>query len=327
MREGKPRVSCRKSLVSPYGTQYVTYASFPQPLGSTDPIALAAKGIRFRRGRRRGNIERLVAVGIVMTDLAIRTIEALRQEHDALVDVAHDLTDDRLSGPSGASEWSVAQVFSHLGSGGEITLASLNAALGEGEAPDGDFNRAVWARWDAMAPAEQRAGFLEHDRRLVEKLESLTPEQVESLTMPIGFLPAPATAATFAGLRLNEVANHSWDVRVAIDSAAGLREASATALFEQLSGDLGVLVGFAGKAESIDERVVLAVGDTGYSVVIDDGVSLQSEVDGATATFAGAPEAALRLIFGRLGSAYTPDDVTVTGNVTLDQLREVFPGF
>lgn len=262
-----------------------------------------------------------------MTSLAIRAIDALRQEHDALVSVASALTDDQLSGPSGASEWSVAQVLSHLGSGAEITLASLRAELGEGDAPGEDFNRSVWDRWDAMTPAEQRAAYLESDERLVEALEALTSEQHASLTLPIGFLPAPATVATFAGLRLNEVALHSWDVRVASDGSARLFEASTSVLLEQLSGDLAVLVGFAGKADRVDQRVVLAVGDSGYGVLIDDGASLAQDVDGATATLTGAPEAALRLVFGRLGSAYTPADVTVTGNVTLDELREVFPGF
>ena len=100
-----------------------------------------------------GNIERPVQVATAITTLAIRTIEALRQEHDTLVGIARELTDDQLSGRSGASEWSVAQVLSHLGSGAEITLASLHAALGERDAPDDEFNRSVWDRWDAMAPA------------------------------------------------------------------------------------------------------------------------------------------------------------------------------
>ncbi|GAB3494265.1 maleylpyruvate isomerase N-terminal domain-containing protein [Flexivirga lutea] len=262
-----------------------------------------------------------------MTTLAIRTIDALRQEHDALVGIAQNLTDDQPSGPSGASEWSVAQVLSHLGSGAEISLAILRAELGEGDAPGDDFNRSVWDRWDASTPAEQRDAFIEHDRRLVEALEALTPEQHASLTLPIGFLPAPASVATFAGLRLNEVAHHSWDVRVATDRNAALSDDSTSALLEQLSGDLAVLVGFAGKADRIDRRVVLAVGDTGYALRIDDSVRLEPGAKEATATFTGAPEAALRLVFGRLGPAYTPADVTVTGNVTLDELREVFPGF
>lgn len=261
-----------------------------------------------------------------MTTLATRTIHALRHEHEVLTEVVGRLTDEQLAGPSGASEWSVAQVLSHLGSGSEITLASLTAALGEGDAPDDDFNPSVWARWDAMAPADQRAAFLEHDRRLVDRLEALTPEQ-HALTVPIGFLPAPATVATFAGLRLNEVANHSWDVRVAVDSGSGVLDTTVPVLFEHLSGALDVLVGFAGKADVLDNPVVLSLGDSGYRVVIDDGVRLEHETEGGTAAFSGAPEAAVRLLFGRLGPAYTPVDVDVTGNVTLAELREVFPGF
>jgi len=178
-----------------------------------------------------------------------------------------------------------------------------------------------------MEPAQQRDGFLEHNRTLVEALEALTPEQQSSLEIPLGFLPAPLSVAGFGGLRLNEVAHHSWDVRVAADTGAGLLDSSTPALLEHLSGDLGFFLGFLGKADRVDDRVVLAVGETGKSIVVDDGVSLGSAEDAATATFDGPTEAALRLISGRLKPTYTPASVSVTGNTTLDQLREVFPGF
>ena len=76
-----------------------------------------------------------------MSTLAASTIAALRHEHDTLEAFVSALSSDQLSGPSGASEWSVAQVLSHLGSGSEISLATLRSALGEGDAPDDDFNR------------------------------------------------------------------------------------------------------------------------------------------------------------------------------------------
>jgi uncharacterized protein (TIGR03083 family) len=262
-----------------------------------------------------------------MSTLASRTIDALRYEHDALAGLAPTFTTDQLTGHSGASEWSVAQVLSHLGSGAEISFASLLTALGERDAPDDGFNRSVWDRWDAMTPAEQRAGFLEHDRVLVEALEALTADQHSSLEVPIGFRPTPLTVAGFAGLRLGEVAHHSWDVRVAVDTEAELLDASAAVLPEHLSGDLGFMLGFLGKADRVAERVVLAVADSGYSIVVADRVTLESAADEATATFSGALEAALRLITGRLGPTYTPANVSVTGNVSLDELRTVFPGF
>jgi uncharacterized protein (TIGR03083 family) len=258
--------------------------------------------------------------------LAARTIAALRTEHDTTAALATRLTDEQLSGPSGASEWSVAQVLSHLGSGAEISLATLNAALGEGETPGDDFNASVWARWDAASPQEQRAGFLDHDDALVKALEALTDEQHATLRVQPGYMPAPLSVATVAGMRLNEAAHHGWDVRVAVDPAAGLLATSTEAMLDHVSGDMGFLLGFIGKADRLDERVVLDLG-SGYRVVIDESVGFGSATDEPTATFTGAPEAALRLLFGRLGPAYTPEGVTVTGNVTLEQLREVFPGF
>ncbi len=262
-----------------------------------------------------------------MSTLASNTIDALRHEHDALAGLVPSLTTDQLTGNSGASEWSVAQVLSHLGSGSEISLASLLTALGERDAPDDGFNRSVWDRWDAMTPEEQRAGFLEHDRVLVETLEALTADQRTSLEVPIGFLPTPLTVAGFAGLRLEEAAHHGWDVRVALDTQAALLDVSAAVLAQHLSGDLGFMLGFLGNADRVAERVVLAVADSGYSIVIADGVTLETTADDATATFSGAPEAALRLITGRLGPTYTPANVSVTGNVSLDDLRTVFPGY
>ena len=101
-----------------------------------------------------------------MTSLADRTIAALRAEHDSTSTAVAALTDDQLTGPSGAAEWTVASVLSHLGSGSVISLAGLQVALGLRESlPDG-FNQSVWDRWNAMNPTEQRDGFVEHDEEL-----------------------------------------------------------------------------------------------------------------------------------------------------------------
>ena len=262
-----------------------------------------------------------------MTSLAARTIDALRHEHDSLTVVATTSTPDQLTGPSGASEWTLAQVLSHLGSGSEISLAGLQASLGEREVPGDDFNPSVWARWDAASPTDQAAWFVEHDAALVDALAALTPEQHDALQVPVGFLPAPLSVAAYAGMRLGEVAHHSWDARVSTDPAAGLLETSTAVLADQLSTELGFLLGFLGKADQVTERVVLALGDSGYTIAVDDSVSLAAATDEPTATFSGPLEAALRLTTGRLKPGHTPADVAVTGNVTLDELRRVFPGF
>lgn len=262
-----------------------------------------------------------------MTTLAARTIDALRHEHDELAALVGRLSPDQLTGPSGASEWTVAQVLSHLGSGSEISLAGLQVALGQ-RAPLGDeFNRSVWDRWDAAAPEDQAAWFLEHDRALVDAFASLTPEQQADLPVPVGFLPAPVDVATYAGLRLGEVAHHSWDVRVAGDPGTSLLASSTAVLPEHLSGGLALMLGFLGKPDQVGSPVVLELGDSAYRLAIGDGVTLAVSDVPATATFDGPLEAALRLVTGRLAPSYTPAGVTVSGNVTLDELRAVFPGF
>lgn len=62
-------------------------------------------------------------------------ISALRSGCDDLAAHVRALTPDQLTGPSGASAWTVAQVLSHLGSGAEVGQAGLEASLGCAGAP------------------------------------------------------------------------------------------------------------------------------------------------------------------------------------------------
>lgn len=263
----------------------------------------------------------------VMTSLADQTIAALRAEHEATATSVRDLTDDQLAGPSGAAEWTIAAALSHLGSGAVITLAGLQSALGTRQAPEGGFNESVWDVWNAMSPTEQRAGFLEHDADLVAAFEGLDDVQRETLELQVGFLPDALSVAGFGGMRLHEAAQHSWDARVPRDPAAGLLPATASVLADLFSGELAFLLGFMGKADRVADPVRLDIVGSGYGLSIAESVALVSPVDGATASFTGPLESALRLIAGRLGPTHTPQDLTVTGNVTLPDLRIVFPGF
>jgi len=69
-----------------------------------------------------------------------RWIGVLRASHDRLVSLVGERDDDALSRPSMASEWTVAQVLSHLGSSAEISQATLESAAG-GDDPLGDGDR------------------------------------------------------------------------------------------------------------------------------------------------------------------------------------------
>ena len=262
-----------------------------------------------------------------MTTLADRTIAALRTTHDDLAALVDGLTDEQLVAPSGASEWTVAQVLSHLGSGAEIGLATLETALAAGPAAEPGFNESVWDRWNAMSPREQATNFLEHGVRLVAAFEALTAEQRTTAQVDLGFLPEPLPLASLAGMRLNESALHSWDVRVAFDPSAAIPADVAAVLAEHLTGGLGFMVGFIGKADALTGPAVVDIEGSGYGLVVTDKVAVAAEPADPTATFTGPLEAAIRLVGGRLRPANTPERVKVTGAVTLDDLRRVFPGY
>ena len=55
-------------------------------------------------------------------------IAALRNSHERLAALAAAVTDAQLTGPSYDKDWTVAQVFSHLGSGAEIALPASRAS-------------------------------------------------------------------------------------------------------------------------------------------------------------------------------------------------------
>lgn len=264
-----------------------------------------------------------------MTSPADRSILALRATHDELAAVVTGLSDDELTGPSGASEWTVAQVLSHLGSGAEISLATVRAALGTVPPLAPDFNQSVWDRWNALSPQQQSAGFLTADEELLTTLEALSSDTRQALHIDLGFLPAPVPLATLAGMRLNEAAQHSWDVRVSTDPAAAIATDTATVLADHFAGDLGFLLGFSSKPDALANAAVVDIESSGFTLAVADTVTLTTAASQPTAVFSGPLEAFIRLLGGRLTPRHTADDVDVevTGNVTLDDLRRVFPGY
>lgn len=259
--------------------------------------------------------------------LTDRSIASLRRQHDQLAALVPTLTDDQLTGPSGASDWQVAQVLSHLGSGAEIGLAGYRAAVEGAQRPGDGFNQDVWDTWNARTPREQAEAFLEADEDAVAFLEGLSAEQRESVTVDLGFLPAPVSLTTVVGMRLNEVTSHSWDARVGVDPAAEFDAEGAALVLEHFTGPLGFLLGWSGKADRLETPAVVAVEGTESAIAVTDDVRVLRGHSGATATLTGGAEAAVRLLGGRLREEHAPAHVRVTGNVSLDDLRKVFPGY
>lgn len=248
-----------------------------------------------------------------MDSLLDRALEALRAEHDTLA-ALQPLSDDQLAAQSGAAEWTVAAALSHLGSGAEIGRRAIASSAGEPVADE--TNEQIWARWDGSSPAEQAAAYVEHDAAYLATVEDVP----DSLVVDVGFLPEPVPLIVPVAMRLNEVANHSWDVRVGLDPSAEVLSSSAEVLVELFEGPLAFLLGFAAKPDSVSSPVRLSV--PGGGVVIDGGVSVVSSLSDATATLSGPPGVTVRLLSGRLD-----DRDSVTGDVTLEELRGVFPGY
>ncbi|ETK36203.1 maleylpyruvate isomerase family mycothiol-dependent enzyme [Microbispora sp. ATCC PTA-5024] len=264
-----------------------------------------------------------------MAERADQAIKALRAELDDLAALVRGLTADDLGRPSGAAEWDVSQVLSHLGSGAEINLAALDAALGGTDGPDMDFIKGVWARWDGMSPAARAEEFVRANEALVSRLESLDGRTRDDLLVPIWFLPQPIDVAGFAGMRLSEVAHHTWDVKVAFDPAAALDPVAVDLLVDEA----GRLAGFLGKADALGGRqVTVAVHVTApersFGLEIRDAVALVDTPAEPDAVLTAPAEWWLRLLTGRHAPERTPAGVRLTGDaLTLDDLRRVFPGF
>jgi uncharacterized protein (TIGR03083 family) len=266
-----------------------------------------------------------------MTPLADQTIEADHQTYERLARLVGSLSDDQLTQPSGASEWTVAQVLSHLGSGAEITLATLRAAQ-TGVDRAADANQSVWARWNLMSPREQADGYVRHGGELDQALAELDSAQRSDLRVPMAFLPEAAGIDLFTGMRLNEAALHAWDVEVAFDPTATIPDDVAAVLVEQYLGPLAFLLGFTAKTAELSSRpVTLTVRATSPDRTLGLTLGEQARLTDAPGQSDGElhlpVEALPRLLTGRLRASDSARGLQVDGPVSLDDLRRVFPGF
>lgn len=249
--------------------------------------------------------------------------DALRQSHDRLRAVAAPLGASQLEQRSYDSDWTIAQVLSHLGSQAEIFSLFLDAGLTGGDSPGPEAFGPIWDQWNARAPQAQAADALQADQALVERFESLDGEQLRQLRLSA--FGMEVDAAGLAGMRLGEHAVHTWDVAVALDPAATVAPDAVALLVD----GLGQLVAWAAQADGTPRRVRIVTTSPDRTFILEtgDAVSITDDPDGAD----DAPdlrmpaEALVRLVYGRLDPGHTPPvETTGTG---LDELRKLFPGF
>jgi len=254
-------------------------------------------------------------------------IAVLRASHANLEEAVAALGPDSATDQSYCRDWSVAQVLSHLGSGAEISLLTLRAAIGEGEPVGPDGFPPIWDRWNAKAPADQVADGLAADEEHISTLERLTDDQLNGIK--VSMFGMDLDAAGLIGLRLGEHTMHTWDVAVIAYPDARLPADAVDLLIDNVARFLGPRLG---KPQDPPLTVHLAVTspDRDWTLTASDAVTV---TDGGPAGGAAADgevripgEALLRLAYGRLDPAHTPDEVEADPAV-LDRLRAVFPGF
>ena len=232
------------------------------------------------------------------------------------------------------TDWTVARVLGHLGSQAEIGLAGWEANVAGREPPGPEANPPIWERWNAMPPREAATAFADADRRLLEALEGLDADQLDTMQIKLAFLPEPIDVASAVGFRLGEHALHSWDVFAAFDDRRDPRGRRHRAADRPAPDD--------GRHDRTVHATRHAPGRSGHDLGRDvepfpaatpsssaTTVELRpaDRADGYDGDLAIPSEALLRLTSGRLRPDRPSGDVEPSGALSLADLRRAFPGY
>jgi uncharacterized protein (TIGR03083 family) len=249
-------------------------------------------------------------------------IAALRASHDRLATIVAGLTPEQITAGAYPSEWSIAQVLSHLGSGAEIMALTVDAGRSGGQPPGREANPPIWDRWNTKAPGDQVHDGIETDGQLVARFEALDADH--RATLRFASFVGEVDTEQLARLRLNEHAVHTWDVAVALDPSTTIGAEAVGLMLDAL----GMVAGFSGKPQGLSTVVRVTTTDPAreFTLTLGPRVSLEPGADAAaTAQLVLPAEALIRLVYGRLDPSVTPP-LTITG-AGLDDLRHTFPGF
>ena len=253
-------------------------------------------------------------------------ISALRHSHNRLRASVEPLGPDQLTQRSYPSEWTIAQVLSHLGSQAEIFGLILEAGLAGREPPGREAFPPIWDKWNARDPQAQATDALRADQATLERLESMDAGERERLHLTLFGMDIDTTG--FARLRLGEHAVHTWDVVVALDPVATLAPDAVDLLIDVVDQ----VAGRSAKPDGQQRTVRVSTSDPERQFILATGDTVTLTPAGGDAPPESGPselrlpaEALIRLVYGRLDEAHTPP--TETTGVELDDLRQIFRGF
>jgi uncharacterized protein (TIGR03083 family) len=253
--------------------------------------------------------------------MSTHRLDALHTSVQRLRNIVQPLDDATIIRPAYPTEWTIAQVMSHIGSGAVILQRRLVDGLAGTTMPDG-FAPSVWDEWNAKTPRAQVDDGLAADAAMLARLDTVTDDEAEGFSFQLG--PMSFDFDGLVGLRLNEHAFHTWDIEVTFDPTATI-PGPITAL---VIDNLDLIARFTAKPNGDPATLTIRTTDPGRTFTLDitsDKVTLgPSSNDSGAADMELSAEAFARLLYGRLDPAHTPPFVGDTA--IIDRIRATFPG-
>lgn len=250
-------------------------------------------------------------------------LQAVRSSHDRLAARVATFGRAELESRSYCTDWSVAQVLSHLGSQAEIFALFVDAGLTGDEPPEQSVFPPIWDAWNAKGPEDQARDSMAANELFITRLEDLDEATLRSFRLQMFGMDLSMSGVL--RMRLSEHALHSWDIAVVSDPVAKVAPDAVALLID----GVGDVAGRVGKRAERPITVAVSTHDPDRRFVLDTGgVSLTpSPADAsADATLDLPAEALLRLVYGRLDDAHVNGDEVRASGITLDDLRNVFAG-
>ncbi len=254
-----------------------------------------------------------------MTDTAA-WIAALRGSTDRFAALLEPLSAEEVTRPSYDSEWSIADVASHLGSQAEIFGHFFQAGRDGTPAPSNELFPPIWDEWNARPPAEQVSRSIAANREFIADIETLSDSARESFGLNL--FGRDVDLSGFISMRLGEHALHVWDIAVALDPSTTLAPDAVDLLIDTFAS----MVGYIGKPAPGESLLVRTTSPArAFRFTLYPEVSMSAADTGTAADLELPAEALLRLLAGRLDPQHTAPELA--DHPAIPVLRTVFPGF
>ena len=250
-----------------------------------------------------------------MTD----NVAVLQTSVGRLRGIVERLDPNKLDEQAFPTEWTIADVLSHLGSGAVILHRRFDDAIAGSETPS-EFAQSIWDAWNAKTSQSQATDALVADQAFLDRVGSVTDEERSRFEFAMG--PMTFDFAGLIGLRLNEHALHTWDIEVTLDPHVSVAADTTRVVVDNLQ----MIVRFTGKSTGTEHRIAVHTIEPARDFTITIGaeaVSLEPTESVQEPDLEIPAEALVRLVYGRMDPDHTPP---TRGPADLDELRRVFPG-